>query len=50
MNEPTRSQTPGQTGEASIQGAEPKPGFEEPRLAPRGDLREVTGFFGGFSP
>jgi hypothetical protein len=29
---------------------EPKLTFVEPQLTPRGDLREVTGFFGGFSP
>lgn len=29
---------------------EPKLTFIEPKLTPRGDLREVTGFFGGFSP
>lgn len=29
---------------------EPKLAFIEPKLTPRGDLREVTGFFGGFSP
>ena len=29
---------------------EPKLTFIEPKLTPRGDLREVTGSFGGFSP
>jgi hypothetical protein len=47
-----------QSGAATPDDQRPaKPPFEEPRLAfiepkltPRGDLREVTGFFGGFSP
>ncbi len=29
---------------------EPRLVFVEPKLTPRGDLREVTGFFGSFSP
>ena len=29
---------------------EPKLAFIEPKLTPRGDLREVTGFLGTFSP
>ena len=29
---------------------EPRLTFIEPKLTPRGDLREVTGFLGTFSP
>jgi hypothetical protein len=56
---PERTLTSPQTGTdaRTDQGSE-KPAFEEPKLTfvepkltPRGDLREVTaGFIGGFSP
>jgi len=56
MTETSRS-TPAPTRSEHLARAADKPPFEEPRLAfiepkltPRGDLREVTGFFGGFSP
>lgn len=58
MNEPTAFGTPVPADAPRLQGSAPKPAFEEPRLGfvepkltPRGDLREVTaGAFGGFSP
>lgn len=56
MHETTPSR-PGLEPMVQIETDTAKPPFEEPRLVfvepkltPRGDLREVTGFFGSFSP
>ena len=56
MKETSRS-TPAPTGSEQLARAADKPPFEEPRLAfiepkltPRGDLRETTGLLGTFSP
>ena len=53
----TSGRTHAPTGSEQLARAAAKPPFDEPKLAflepkltPRGDLREVTGFFGGFSP
>jgi hypothetical protein len=42
--------TPQPADQRSDEFIEPKLSFIEPKLTPRGDLREVTGFLGTFSP
>lgn len=39
-----------ETDTAKLPFEEPRLAFVEPKLTPRGDLRDVTGFFGSFTP